>query len=97
MPGSPGRRRKNATMNNGSNIVSIHPCTALRNEKRAAVLVSGCPLALAEATEEYLLRAERIGADREQARRALVARMKTMPINLSFDKAFADLFPGMPN
>jgi hypothetical protein len=84
-------------MNDASNIVSIHPRPALRPEQRAALLVSGCPLALAEATEEYLRRAERIGADREEAQRALVARMRTMPIDLSFDKAFADLFPGLPN
>jgi hypothetical protein len=74
-----------------------HSRTRRRPEQRAALLLSGCPTALAEATEKYLCRAERIGADREEARHALAARMGTMPIDLSFDKAFADLFPGFPN
>lgn len=80
-----------------SNVASLRTVSALRADQRAALLVSGCPLAIAEATEKYLAKAERIGADREEARRALVARMATMPIHLSFDKAFADVFPGLPH
>lgn len=84
-------------MNITTNIASGHAYGALRQEQRAALLVSGCPLALAEATETYLNRAVRIGADRDEAKRTLMARMRTMPIEQSFDKAFADLFPGLPN
>jgi predicted O-linked N-acetylglucosamine transferase (SPINDLY family) len=70
---------------------------ASRRAASLALLASGCPSTLAAAVDEYLERAVRIGADREYAMLALDARMRTMPVHLSFAKAFADVFPGLPN